>query len=71
MQQMKALLQSIGKSFCPEYSDWLGYEGGDAHSRNADRSVVSKFLQCHPSDFSTTKVQVRFNPFCIIFIVFD
>ncbi|PON35102.1 hypothetical protein TorRG33x02_352160, partial [Trema orientale] len=56
-QQMKALLQSIGKSFCPDHSDWLGSEAGDAHSRNADRSVLSKFLQSHPADFSTTKLQ--------------
>jgi hypothetical protein len=33
-------------------------EGGDAHSRDADRSVVSKFLQSHPADYSTTKLQV-------------
>lgn len=56
-QQIKALLQSTGNSFCPDHSDWLGIEAGDAHSRNADRSVLSKFLQCHPADFSTTKLQ--------------
>lgn len=58
-QQINALLQSTGNSFCPDHSDWLGIEAGDAHSRNADRSVLSKFLQCHPADFSTTKLQVR------------
>ncbi|XP_030506029.2 tRNA ligase 1 [Cannabis sativa] len=56
-QQIKALLQSIGNSFCPDHSDWLGSEAGDSHSRNADKSVVSKFLQSHPADFSTTKLQ--------------
>lgn len=56
-QQIKALLQSVGSSFCPNFSDWFGVESGDSHSKNADRSVVSKFLQAHPSDFSTTKLQ--------------
>ncbi|XP_050233507.1 tRNA ligase 1 [Mercurialis annua] len=56
-QQIKALLQSIGTSFCPDSSDWFGIEDGDMHSRNADRSVVTKFLQAHPADFSTTKLQ--------------
>ncbi|KAJ6864856.1 hypothetical protein NC651_035430 [Populus alba x Populus x berolinensis] len=56
-QQIKALLQSVGSSFCPNFSDWFGVESGDSHSKNADRSVVSKFLEAHPSDFSTTKLQ--------------
>ncbi|XP_048324076.2 tRNA ligase 1 isoform X1 [Ziziphus jujuba] len=56
-QQIKALLQNVGTSFCPDYSDWFGNEVGDAHSRNADRSVLSKFLQSHPADFATTKLQ--------------
>ncbi|XP_050292566.1 tRNA ligase 1 [Quercus robur] len=57
-QQIKALLQSVGTSFCPDYSDWFGdEEAGDTHSRNADKSVLSKFLQSHPADYSTTKLQ--------------
>ncbi|CAK9174419.1 unnamed protein product [Ilex paraguariensis] len=56
-QQIKALLQSVGTSFCPDYTDWFAKEGIDVHSRNADRSVLSKFLQTHPADFSTTKLQ--------------
>lgn len=56
-QQIKALLQSVGTSFCPDYSDWFGNDAGDPHSRNADRSVLSKFLQSHPTDYSTTKLQ--------------
>ncbi|XP_048233703.1 tRNA ligase 1-like isoform X2 [Ricinus communis] len=56
-QQLKALLQSVGSSFCPDHTDWFGIDGGDTHSRNADRSVVTKFLQAHPADFSTTKFQ--------------
>ncbi|XP_022732518.1 tRNA ligase 1 isoform X2 [Durio zibethinus] len=51
-QQIKALLENVGSSFCPDHSDWY-----DAHSRNADRSVLSKFLQAHPADYSTTKLQ--------------
>ncbi|KAK9279399.1 hypothetical protein L1049_013078 [Liquidambar formosana] len=56
-QQIKALLQSVGTSFCPNYVDWFGNEAGDVHSRNADRSVLSKFLEAHPADYSTTKLQ--------------
>ncbi|XP_022964893.1 tRNA ligase 1 isoform X1 [Cucurbita moschata] len=52
-QQIKALLQNVGSAFCPDHSDWYG----DSHSRNADRSVVSKFLQAKPADFSTSKLQ--------------
>lgn len=63
LQQIKALLQSVGTSFCPNYVDWFGSEGSDSHSRNADRSVLAKFLQAHPADFSTTKLQVLFYIF--------
>ncbi|KAI4322228.1 hypothetical protein L6164_021939 [Bauhinia variegata] len=56
-QQIKALLESVGKSFCPDYSDWFGTGNIDCHSRNADRSVLSKFLQAHPADYSTKKLQ--------------
>ncbi|WCJ41062.1 tRNA ligase 1 [Euphorbia peplus] len=56
-QQIKALLQRVGSSFCPDSSDWFGIEDGDTQSRNADRSMVSKFVQSHPADFSTTKLQ--------------
>ncbi|XP_031280751.1 tRNA ligase 1 isoform X4 [Pistacia vera] len=56
-QQIKALLQSVGSSFCPDYLDWFGIETGDTHSKNADRSVLTKFLQAHPADFSTAKLQ--------------
>ncbi|KAI3908655.1 hypothetical protein MKW98_006807 [Papaver atlanticum] len=56
-QQIKALLQSVGSSFCPDLVDWFGDGSGDAHLRNADRSVVSKFLQAVPTDYVTTKLQ--------------
>jgi len=58
VQQIKALLQSAGTAFCPNYLDWFGDDDSGSHSRNADRSVVSKFLQSHPADFSTGKLQV-------------
>ena len=58
LQQIKALLESVGSSFCPDYSDWFGTGAADSHSRNADRSVLSKFLQAHPADYSTKKLQV-------------
>ncbi|XP_047337550.1 tRNA ligase 1 [Impatiens glandulifera] len=56
-QQIKALLQEVGTSFCPKYLDWVGIEGNDSQSRNVDQSVISKFLQSSPADFSTTKLQ--------------
>lgn len=56
-QQIKALLESVGNSFCPDYVDWFGSEGTDLHSRTADKAVISKFLQAHPADFATTKLQ--------------
>ncbi|TYI25926.1 hypothetical protein ES332_A05G080700v1 [Gossypium tomentosum] len=51
-QQIKALLQKVGSSFCPDHSDWY-----ESHSRNADRSVLTNFLQAHPADYSTAKLQ--------------
>ncbi|XP_052186627.1 tRNA ligase 1 isoform X2 [Diospyros lotus] len=56
-QQIKALLENVGTSFCPDYVDWVGNQATDLHSRNADRSVLSKFLQAHPTDYSTAKLQ--------------
>ncbi|KAL0460237.1 UNVERIFIED_CONTAM: tRNA ligase 1 [Sesamum latifolium] len=56
-EQIKALLESVGTSFCPNYLDWFGSGGADSRSRNADRSVLSKFLQARPADSSTAKVQ--------------
>lgn len=56
-----ALLKSVGTSFCPNYMDWFGIESSESPSRNADRSVASKFLQTRPADFSTTKLQVWFS----------
>lgn len=56
-QQIKALLENVGTSFCPNYVDWFGFESADIPPRNADRSVVSKFLQANPSDYSTFKLK--------------
>ncbi|XP_077232996.1 tRNA ligase 1-like isoform X2 [Tasmannia lanceolata] len=56
-QQIRALLQSAGTAMCPDYSDWFGNGSGDASSKNVDRSVLTKFLQAHPTDFSTIKLQ--------------
>lgn len=56
-QQIKALLENVGASMCPDHSDWFGTGGLDAQSRNADRSVVTKFLQAHPADYATMKLQ--------------
>lgn len=56
-QQIKALLQNAGSSICPDFSDWFGNESFGGISRNADRSVLSKFIQAHPADFATVKLQ--------------
>ncbi|KAK4440773.1 tRNA ligase 1 [Sesamum alatum] len=56
-EQIKALLENVGTSFCPNYVDWFGNGVADSRSRNADRSVLSKFLQARPADSSTAKVQ--------------
>ncbi|CAG7867414.1 unnamed protein product [Brassica rapa] len=56
-QQIKALLKSVGPSFCPSDLDWFGDESADSHSKNADKSVVTKFLQAQPADYSTSKLQ--------------
>lgn len=56
-QQIKALLENIGASMCPDHSDWFGNNGLDAQFRNADKSVVTKFLQAHPTDYATKKLQ--------------
>ncbi|KAL9235068.1 hypothetical protein vseg_009864 [Gypsophila vaccaria] len=56
-QQIKALLDATGTSFCPDLVDWFGKEAGDQHSRSVDRSIVTKFLQAHPADDSTRKLQ--------------
>lgn len=55
---MKALLDNVGTSMCPDHSDWFGIGDFGAHSRNADRSVLTKFLQAHPTDYATMKLQV-------------
>ncbi|KAL8143601.1 hypothetical protein V2J09_016633 [Rumex salicifolius] len=56
-QQIKALLESVGSSFCPDTVDWFGKGSSDSNSRNADKSVLTKFLQAQPADFVTTKLQ--------------
>lgn len=57
-QKIKALLENVGSSMCPDHSDWFGNSGLDAQSRNADKSVVTYFLQAHPTDYVTKKLQV-------------
>ncbi|KAL5197450.1 hypothetical protein ABZP36_000962, partial [Zizania latifolia] len=56
-QQIKALLENVGSSMCPDHSDWFGCSGLDGQSCNADRLVVNKFLQAHPTDYATKKLQ--------------
>uniref|UniRef100_A0A0E0HXR8 tRNA ligase phosphodiesterase domain-containing protein n=4 Tax=Oryza TaxID=4527 RepID=A0A0E0HXR8_ORYNI len=57
-QQIKALLENVGPSMCPDHSDWFGCSGlDDHHSPSANRSVVTKFLQAHPTDYTTKKLQ--------------
>ncbi|KAK8459100.1 hypothetical protein SEVIR_2G072500v4 [Setaria viridis] len=56
-QQIKALLENVGASMCPDFSDWFGHSGLDAQSKSTDKSVVPKFLQAHPTDYATKKLQ--------------
>ncbi|XP_073144502.1 tRNA ligase 1 [Henckelia pumila] len=60
-QQIKALLDEVGPSFCPNSLDWFGHEASQSHSKNVDQSVLSKFLQSRPTDFSTAKLQEMFR----------
>ncbi|KAL1201941.1 tRNA ligase 1 [Cardamine amara subsp. amara] len=53
-KQMKALLKSVGPSFCASDVDWFGDE---SYPKNADKSVITKFLQSQPADYSTSKLQ--------------
>lgn len=43
---------------CPDHSDWFGNSGLDAQSKSADKSAVTRFLQAHPTDYATKKLQV-------------
>jgi hypothetical protein len=42
----------------PDHSDWFGNSGLDAQSKKADESVVTYFLEAHPTDYETKKLQV-------------
>jgi len=53
---MRALLRSVGPSFCPSDVEWFGDE---SHPKSADKSVITKFLQSQPADYSTSKLQVN------------
>lgn len=50
---------------CPDYSDWFGNGVAGVHSRNADRSILAKFLQAHPADYATVKLQVGYINYLI------
>ncbi|KAJ4866805.1 RNAligase [Raphanus sativus] len=56
-QQIRELLKSVGRSFCPNNLDWFGDESVDCYPKNADKSVVTKFLESQPADYSTSKLQ--------------
>ncbi|KAK1614422.1 hypothetical protein QYE76_019939 [Lolium multiflorum] len=56
-QKIKAILENLQSSLYPDHSDWFGNSGLDAQSRKADESVVAYFLQAHPTDYATKKLQ--------------
>ncbi|XP_047079068.1 tRNA ligase 1-like [Lolium rigidum] len=56
-QKIKAILENLRSSLYPDHSDWFGKSGLDAQSRKADESVVAYFLQAHPTDYATKKLQ--------------
>ncbi|KAK6936002.1 hypothetical protein RJ641_033032, partial [Dillenia turbinata] len=45
LTQMKALLQSVGPSFCPTLVDWFGDEANNYHSRNAVDLLLPNFCK--------------------------
>ncbi|KAM0897276.1 hypothetical protein ACQ4PT_022646 [Festuca glaucescens] len=57
LEQIKAILENLRSSLYPDHSDWFGNSGLDAQSRKADESVVAYFLQAHPTDYATKKLQ--------------
>ncbi|KAM0855864.1 hypothetical protein ACQ4PT_049503 [Festuca glaucescens] len=56
-EKIKAILENLRSSLYPDHSDWFGNSGLDAQSRKADESVVAYFLQAHPTDYATKKLQ--------------
>ncbi|CAM0947539.1 unnamed protein product [Alopecurus aequalis] len=56
-QKIDAFLEKVGSSMCPDHSDWLGKNDPHAQSRKADESAVTNFLQAHPTDYATKKLQ--------------
>lgn len=56
-QQIKALLRSAGTAMCPDYTDWFGSGDADMMSKAPGRSLVLKFIQSHPADYATLKLQ--------------
>ncbi|KAM0915366.1 hypothetical protein ACQ4PT_010904 [Festuca glaucescens] len=56
-QQIKAILENVGSSMYPDHFDWSGNGGLDAQSRKAGESGVAEFLQAHPTDYATKKLQ--------------
>uniref|UniRef100_A0ACD5XYW8 Uncharacterized protein n=1 Tax=Avena sativa TaxID=4498 RepID=A0ACD5XYW8_AVESA len=56
-QKIKALLENVRSSMCPDHSDWFGNSSLDAQSRNSDKSLVTYFLESHPTDYATKKLQ--------------
>jgi hypothetical protein len=56
-QKIKALLETVGSSMCPDHSDWVLNSSLDAQSPNYE-SLVTYFLEAHPTDYATKKLQV-------------
>ncbi|KQJ83582.1 tRNA ligase 1 [Brachypodium distachyon] len=56
-QKIKALLENVGSSMCPDHSDWFGNSSLDAQSQSTDESLVTSFLEAHPTDYATKKLQ--------------
>ncbi|XP_073019695.1 tRNA ligase 1-like isoform X5 [Primulina eburnea] len=59
-QLIKALIDGVGPSFCPNSLDWFGHEASHSHSRNVGESVLDQFLSSRHADFSTEKLKEMF-----------
>ncbi|KAH0854504.1 LOW QUALITY PROTEIN: hypothetical protein HID58_069186, partial [Brassica napus] len=55
-QQIRALLTSVGPSFCPSDLDWFGDDSNLIRKRLTNL-FVTKFLESQPADYTTSKLQ--------------
>jgi hypothetical protein len=65
-QKIKALLENVGFSMCRDHSDWDVNCSLDAQSPNPCKSLVTYFLEAHPTENATKKLQVSSFLFVLV-----